>query len=258
MSMNLLGVPFDVHGGGMDLKFPHHENEIAQSEAATGKMFVKYWLHCGFLTVQGEKMSKSLGNFLTLEDALKRAPAEVLRLLFVQTHYRSRIDYSEAALAQAAGHVERIRTMLDNVAHAEAKAGQEDEEERTLLAAVKASRAAFERAMDNDFDTPGALAHLLEMVGLLNKLAAKPASRQGLERAELEFRALAGIFGVLPGPAKAQAAGAEAGLLDLLLQVRQEARKAKAYPLADKVRDGLAALGYVIEDTADGARVRRR
>ncbi|HEV8359759.1 MAG TPA: cysteine--tRNA ligase [Candidatus Thermoplasmatota archaeon] len=258
MARSLLGDTFDVHGGGMDLKFPHHENEIAQSEAATGKPLVKYWLHCGFLNVQGEKMSKSLGNFITLHEALDRDPPEVLRFLFAQTHYRSRIDYSDANLAQARGQIERFRTMLENVAHAKDKGAKEDAEEQALLAHVKEARAGFERAMDNDFDTPGALAQLLEVASLLNKLAAKPASRQGLERAELAFRTLAGILGALPSKAEATSGGNEPALLDLLLQVRQEARKAKQFAISDKVRDGLAALGYVIEDTAEGPRWRRR
>lgn len=257
MSNTLLGETFDVHGGGMDLKFPHHENEIAQSEAATDKPFVRYWLHCGFLTVQGEKMSKSLGNFVTLRDALEQTEPEVLRLFYVQTHYRSRMDWSAAALSQAKGQVERIRTMLDNVARAKEKPGQEDAEERALLEGVEGAQRGFARAMDNDFDTPGALAHLLEAVSLLNKLAAKPASRAGLERAERAFRTMAGVFAVLPGPARAAGAG-EAPLLDLLLHVRQEARKAKQFALADMVRDRLAGLGYVVEDTAEGPRWRRK
>jgi cysteinyl-tRNA synthetase len=257
MSTQLLGPTFDLHGGGMDLKFPHHENEIAQSEAATGLPFVKVWMHCGFLTVGGEKMSKSLGNFTTVKDALAKWEPEVLRLFFLQTHYRSRIDYSEASLQQAAQTIERIRTMQDNLAHAMGKAGSADAEERALLEQVQAAKQAFERALDADFDTPRALASLLDMVSLLNKLAAKPASKEGLERADAAFRAAAGVFAILPSP-KGQAGGSEAGLLDLLLRVRQEARRAKQYPIADQVREGLASLGYVIEDTAEGARVRRR
>ncbi|MCA1813100.1 MAG: cysteine--tRNA ligase [Halobacteriales archaeon] len=257
MSNTLLGATFDIHGGGMDLKFPHHENEIAQSEAATGQPFVKTWLHCGFLTVQGEKMSKSLGNFVTLRDALAKNEPEVLRLLFVSTHYRSRIDYSEAALAQSAVVVQRIRTALENVEHAKGKDGRSDVEEHRLLAQLDHAKQRFEQAMDNDFDTPGALAQLLEMVGVLNKMASHPVSRTALERGELQFRTYANVLGVLPGAKQSASAGAEQGLLDLLLQVRQEARLAKQFAISDKVRDGLAALGFVIEDSADGPRVRR-
>jgi cysteinyl-tRNA synthetase len=257
MSNALLGPTFDIHGGGMDLKFPHHENEIAQSEAATGQKFVSTWLHCGFLTVHGEKMSKSLGNFVTLREALAKHEPEVLRLLFVGTHYRSRIDYSEAAVQQSAAVVQRIRTALENVEHAKARDAKPDAAEQQLLEQLGQSAERFAQAMDNDFDTPGALAQLLEMVGTLNKLAAKPASKEGLERAALLFRTHADVLGVLPGAKQAAGAGAEQGLLDLLLQVRQEARKAKQFAISDKVRDGLAALGYAIEDSADGPRVRR-
>jgi cysteinyl-tRNA synthetase len=258
MAGDLLGDTFDIHGGGMDLKFPHHENEIAQSEAATGKPFVRTWLHTGFLTVRGEKMSKSLGNFVTVGDALERWEPEVLRALFVQTHYRSRIDYSEAALVQARIHTERIRTMLELLEEAKAKGAKEAPDEPALLEQVRAAREGFDRAMDNDFDTPGAWARIVEMVGILNRMAAKPCSVPGLERAELDFRTCADLLGVVPGRKAAQAAGSEQGLLDLLVKVRAEARKAKAYAISDQVRDGLAALGYAIEDTADGAKVRRK
>jgi cysteinyl-tRNA synthetase len=258
MSGDLLGETFDIHGGGMDLKFPHHENEIAQSEASTGKPFVKYWLHTGFLTVRGEKMSKSLGNFITVGEALERWDAEVLRALFAQTHYRSRIDYSETALQQARIHTERIRTMLELLGEAKAKGAKEAPEEVALLAAMKAAREGFERAMDNDFDTPGAWARVVEMVGVLNRMASKPCSPPALEQAETEFRACADILGVLPTRRAAGTAGSEQGLLDLLLAVRREARQAKQFAISDKVRDGLAALGFVLEDTAEGSRVRRK
>ena len=257
MSKALLGDTLDVHGGGWDLIFPHHENELAQSESANGQPFVKYWLHVGFLTVEGVKMSKSLGNFTTLNAALAEWPAPALRLWFAGTHYRSPIDYSLAALGQAAKNVERFGNMLINAEHAKAGArADETPEDRAFLAQVEERRKAFEDAMDDDFNTPKALAVLFDLSSDINKHAGS-AHAGALEKALATFHRLERIFDVLPEKAE-QAQTDAAPLLDLLLEVREMARKRKDFAASDRVRDRLAELGYVIEDAAGGPRWRRK
>lgn len=250
MSKALLGDSIDVHGGGWDLIFPHHENELAQSESANGKPFVKYWLHVGFLTVEGVKMSKSLGNFTTLNAALAEWPAPALRLWFAGTHYRSPIDYSLAALGQAAKNVERFATMLANAAHARRQArADERPADRAFLAQVDARAAAFDAAMEDDLNTPLALASLFELTSDINKYLGD-AHGPTLDKALARFQQLEAIFDVIPD--EAEGAGGEGPLLDLLLDVREMARAKKDFAASDLIRDRLAALGYVVEDAGKG------
>ena len=252
MAKALLGDTLDIHGGGWDLIFPHHENELAQSESANGvEPFVRYWLHVGFLTVEGEKMSKSLGNFTTLNAALAEWPAEALRLWFAGTHYRSPIDYSLASLQQAAKNVERFRNMLVNVRHAQATARRDlrPSDEQFLMQLENRLRA-FEEAMDDDLGTPEALAVLFEMSSDVNKYLADPHGPT-LEKAMATFHRAADVFDVLPDE-KADAAGDVAPLLDLLLEVREMARARKDFAASDRIRDRLNELGYVIEDAGKG------
>ena len=252
MAKAMLGETIDIHGGGWDLIFPHHENELAQSESANGAPFVKYWLHVGFLTVEGVKMSKSLGNFTTLNAALAEWPAPALRLWFAGTHYRSPIDYSLAALGQAAKNVERFQNMLVNARHAMAQADAREpshDQDRALLALVEQRKHAFESAMDDDFNTPVALSVLFELASDVNKHADR-ASKGAIEKALAAFHQLESIFDVLPEEA---AGGADvAPLLDLLLEVRENARAKKDFATSDLIRDRLATAGYVIEDAGKG------
>ena len=262
MAKALLGDTLDIHGGGWDLIFPHHENELAQSESANGvEPFVRYWLHVGFLTVEGEKMSKSLGNFTTLNAALQEWPAEALRLWFAGTHYRSPIDYSTASLQQAAKNVERFGNMLVNARHALGlakgkPAAAPGDADRALLAALDERVAAFEAAMDDDLNTPKALAVLFDLSSDVNRHADQVQAAT-LEKALAAFHRLAAVFDVLPEE-KAQGGADAAPLLDLLLELRQEARKRKDFAQGDRIRDRLLELGYVIEDSATGPRWRRK
>ncbi|HWG92096.1 MAG TPA: cysteine--tRNA ligase [Candidatus Thermoplasmatota archaeon] len=261
MTKALLGETLDIHGGGWDLVFPHHENELAQSESANDAPFVRYWLHVGFLTVEGTKMSKSLGNFVTLRDALKKYRPEVLRLWLAGTHYRSPIDYSEAGLAQAAANIERIENMLSNVeaALAHARTGPATPaDEEALRAVQEARRERFLPAMRDDFNTPVALSVLLKMVGDLNKYAAAQPHKETLEKMRGEFEATASIFAILPEAKKEDVGGLAEDLMALLLDVRQMARTSKQYAMSDRIRDGLLKLGIVIEDTDKGPRWKRK
>ncbi|HVL86870.1 MAG TPA: cysteine--tRNA ligase [Candidatus Thermoplasmatota archaeon] len=262
MAIEHLGRGMDIHGGGMDLKFPHHENEIAQSEAATGVRFVKHWMHTGFLTVNGEKMSKSLGNFITLTDALSKWRPEALRLFFVGTHYRSRIDFSEASVAQAGANVEYVWNTLASLEHAVRVAAAAEGTSRnpageSMRQALADRRAAFETAMDDDLNTPVALAELLALCNAANRYLKEEAKPNAalVQETTATLRQLAGILGILP-----QAGGADdlaPRLVELLLELRSEARKRKDFATSDRIRDGLKAAGVVVEDTPTGAKWRR-
>jgi cysteinyl-tRNA synthetase len=264
MAAELLGPSIDIHGGGRDLMFPHHENERAQSEAATGaRPFVRYWMHTGFLTVSGEKMSKSLGNFVTLSDVLSRWRPEAIRLWLIGTHYRSPIDYSEIALEQASRNLEKIENMMGNLAFAleKTKVAAWDparkQADRQLLEALTEGRRRFEEAMDDDFNTPVALAALLEAASAINRGLNEGVSHETTLRAREVFLELANLFAIVPPEPSEPTGGTEAELLALILEIREAARKRKVFEIADLVRDRLAELGYLIEDTADGPRWKR-
>ncbi len=261
MATEMIGTTIDIHGGGWDLIFPHHENELAQSESATGvEPFVKYWLHVGFLTVDGAKMSKSLGNFVTVRALLGEWKPEVARLWFAGTHYRSPIDYSEAALSQAAKTVERVANAMEIVARAidVGRTDAENDFDRAFRDTVAEREAGFTAAMDADFNTPQALAQLLELVGDLNKYAAANPHRAPLEEGRRVFLELATVFDIMPEEQEA-AGGEDVGaLMDLMLEIRQGARKNKDFATADLIRDRLATIGYVIEDAPEGARWKRK
>ncbi|HVL47187.1 MAG TPA: cysteine--tRNA ligase [Candidatus Thermoplasmatota archaeon] len=261
MSTEAFGPAFDIHGGGWDLIFPHHENELAQTESATGvDPAVKYWIHAGFLTVNGEKMSKSLGNFTTLRAALAKWPARVLRLWLAGTHYRSPIDMSEAGLAQAAKNVERLDTMLANVEHALAKppARAMDDRDRALVALARERREAFDAAMDNDFNTPVALATLLELVGDVNRALAANVHPEALAKARDVVLSFTDRLGLAPAKTAARGGEGEGALLELLVELREAARKRRDFATSDRIRDRLGELGFVVEDTAGGPRARRK
>ena len=284
MSEAELGVTFDIHGGASDLVFPHHENEIAQSEAATGQPFARYWLHGGLLQVNSEKMSKSLGNFMLLKEVLERYPAPVVRLLMLQTHYRSPLDFSPDRLDEASRSYERLVTPLRNLEWAKrnpAPPGLTEASPQTLDALESApdgARSTFTDSMDDDFNTAGALAALFDLVRVMNVFLeghgigdnARYAGR--LDAAATTLKELLGVFGVavvLDGSAESY----PSDVLDLardlagydgtdtkaavaaLLSARSVARSERNWPAADAVRDGLAHLGFVIEDTSSGARV---
>ncbi len=253
MSMKYLGESFDIHGGGLENQFPHHECEIAQSESATGHPFVKYWLHNNMVTVDGRKMGKSLGNFTTLKDAFAKWSPEVVRFFVLQSHYRSTLDFSEAALEGAAKGLERLNNTRRNLRDRIRTARAEDPALPLDLAKYK---SAFIAAMDDDFNTPQAIAVLFDLARDVNQLLATgtPYCTQALESVENLFEELGGtVLGIAPpGQRNGKSEGRETGLIELLIAIRKEIRAQKLWALSDRIRDGLAALGIVLEDRREG------
>ncbi|MBI5231910.1 MAG: cysteine--tRNA ligase [Coriobacteriales bacterium] len=283
MSEDILGRTFDIHGGASDLIFPHHENELAQSEAALGVPFVRYWLHGGLLQVNAEKMSKSLGNFMLLRDVLGTYSAPVIRLFMLQTHYRSPLDFSTHRLDEATAAYERLENLVRNLrwvrSLAVCGAGVPGDARQALEIALERTRSKFDAEMDDDFNTAGALGAIFELAKAANSFLSEYQSdmceddRQVLLHAEELIVELLGVLGIEVEEADAseaqwprevvalatELAGFEgdepAEAVDKLLEARQIARAEKDWARADAVRDGLAGLGFTIEDTAQGPRV---
>ncbi|MDP3619360.1 MAG: cysteine--tRNA ligase, partial [Ramlibacter sp.] len=236
MCEELLGKTFDIHGGGADLQFPHHENEIAQSEGANGVPLASFWLHNGFLNIDNEKMSKSLGNFFTIREVLERFDAQTLRFFLARTHYRSQFNYSDVHLEDARSALRRLYTALDLVKPAEVSIDWSDP-----------YAARFKAAMDNDFGTPDAVAVLFEMAAEVNR--SKSARTSGL------LRALAGTLGLLQGdPKEFLQTGASLGDAEIrvLIEQRAAAKLARNFAEADRIRDDLLTRGVVLKDSPHG------
>lgn len=276
-----LGTPIDIHGGGADLVFPHHENETAQAMCAWDTALANTWMHTGMLRVDGEKMSKSLGNFYTLKEVLDKYPADAVRLLMLQTHYRAPLDFSFERLEGVAGTLERLQTCARNLRWAAERSPQDGElndADRALGRAIDAAREEFCGQMDDDFNTAGGLAAIFSLVTACNTYLAEAADDTSTAvclRAADMLGELAAVMGIelsrsagdddLPvalvdlarehadyeGDSASEAA-------DALLAARQEARAAKNWGVADAIRDGITALGLVVEDTAAGARLHRK
>ncbi|HET7176310.1 MAG TPA: cysteine--tRNA ligase [Gammaproteobacteria bacterium] len=250
MSTAALGKHFDIHGGGMDLKFPHHENEIAQSEGATGEHFANVWMHNGFVNVDDEKMSKSLGNFFTVRDVLKVYPAEVIRYFILGSHYRSPLNYSDQQLDQARTGLGRLYIALRNMPAGDAPK-------------MHAFRAKFIAAMDDDFNTPVAMSVLFDLAREVNTLKdTKPAEAVSLAAL---LKELGGLLGILESDPEvylqagaAQQDGVSAADVERLIAARKAARAAKDWKEADRLRAELDAAGIVIEDGAGGTTWRRK
>ena len=248
MSTSCLGNHFDIHGGGMDLQFPHHENEIAQSEGATGEKFVNVWMHNGFVRVDDEKMSKSLGNFFTVREVLKKYSPEVIRFFILSSHYRSPLNYSDEQLNDAKAALTRLYMALRGVDVAEA-------------ALDEAYETRFEQAMDDDFNTPVALSVLFDLVRDLNK--AKEASQEKVCALAFMLKYLSGLLGILQDePDTFLKGSSEAGSgeekIAQQIQARLDAKKAKDWALADKIRNVLKDQGVILEDAPDGTTSWRR
>ena len=274
-----LGTPIDIHGGGSDLIFPHHENETAQAMCAWHEPLANLWMHTGMLRVEGEKMSKSLGNFYTLKEVLDKYPADAVRMLMLQTHYRAPLDFTFAHLDGMVGTLERLHTCVKNLRWAADNAPQDGELtelDRELGRAVDAAHEQFVAAMDDDFNTAGGLAAVFALVTAANTYLANAAddvaTSPALRAADM-LEELTGVLGVniaaegetLPAElvdlAREQAgyAGTSADeAAEALLSARQAARAEKNWALADAIRDGITALGLVVEDTAAGARLRAK
>lgn len=262
MSMKYLGETFDIHGGGLDNQFPHHECEIAQSEAATGKSFAKYWIHNNLVTVNGQKMSKSLGNFVTLKDAFRKFHPLVIRFFILQSHYRSTLDFSDEAVRGAQAGQEKLMNMMRQLDAELARTG-EGSGSGTPAMDLAAARKRFLDAMDDDFNTPKAIAVLFDLSRDLNSAlhADRKPSKAFLREARDLLGELAGtILGVIPessAPLPATDGTLEAGLIQLLLEIRDEIRKQKLWELSDRIRDGLTKIGIAIEDKKDGTTWRK-
>lgn len=244
MSTCCLGDSFDIHGGGSDLVFPHHENEIAQSEAATGKQFARYWLHNGSVRVDNEKMSKSLGNFFTVREVLRKYSGEVIRYLLIASQYRSPINYSEQGLHQAVVALERFYTALRGLDIATARDLVNSRFEK-----------AFCEAMDDDFNTPIALGVLFDLVREINRQReAAPESAAQLGRLLIKLGHVIGILQSDPDTfLQGQAGDVDAAAIEALIVQRREARENKDWALADQIREQLNALKVVVEDSADAS-----
>jgi len=283
MSCSILGPTFDIHGGGMDLQFPHHENEVAQAQAATGKQFARYWMHIGLLTINGEKMSKSIGNIINIKDLLHRWDAEVLRMFFAQAHYRSPPDFSEKALTDIEKGRERLYRVKERLQeHAKGTSSQDPsrltrtEQEQQYLKTIAAFQQEFEDAMDDDFNTPKAFASLYEFVNKTNRFFEQhPMPTPELCHHALEiFLRISSVLTLfqpqthpsdkndsavintlqqlLHSYGKTAMIPTMETLLQALLETRQEARKKKDYKTADDIRKTLDHLGFEIQDTASG------
>lgn len=253
MSYAYLGKRIDIHGGGSDLVFPHHENEIAQTESFTGEPFAQFWLHNGMLQFTGEKMSKSVGNVVSVAAFLEEHEADALRMIVLNASYRSPLVFSEDVIEQAERGLERLRAALRGSSSADGRGS--DEANRSLAKAASAAQAGFEAAMDDDFNTPGALSTLFDLAREINKARDAGAGGQALAEAREALVSLAEVLGVRLERAN-WGAQPIVPIVEILLDVRQQLREAKHFELADEIRDRLAGAGILIEDGEDGSRWR--
>ena len=252
MAKKLLGDTIDIHAGGMDLAFPHHENEIAQSEALTGKKFANYWMHAAFLNVNNQKMSKSLNNFLTARDALKEYDADVIRFLMLSGHYRIQLNFSNDLLESAKASVERLYNAIGNLENliSEVKNEKMTDEEVRYLESLDAYRQRYIEKMDDDFNTADAISVLFDLIRDINSNVGINSSKELCEKALELIRELGLPLGILQKTTK----GDLEAEIEALIAERQQARKDRNFALADKIRDDLKAKGIELLDTPQGVR----
>ncbi|MDI6916674.1 MAG: cysteine--tRNA ligase [Thermoplasmatales archaeon] len=249
------GNKYDLHGGGIDLLFPHHESEIAIAESATGeKPFVKYWVHSGFLTLNKEKMSKSLGNFFTIREVLEKYESEVIRFFMLNAHYRSPIDFSDKGLDEAKQGLERIKNTVDNIKAAAKNAGEGSE--GNIPDIIAEARQKFLDAMDDDFNTREAISAVFELTKSVNQAIPDGLSSSALNMIISTYKELGGIIGLFQDEKKE--GGITGDLISLIVEIRENARKNKDWETSDKIRNKLKVLGIVVEDAEDGPQVKIR
>lgn len=255
MSKKYIGDIIDIHAGGEDLIFPHHENEIAQSEAANDVEFARFWMHNAFLKIDGEKMSKSLGNFFTIRDIGKKYPLQVIRFFMLSAHYRSPLNFSDTLVESAKASLERILNAMSRLEDARKAAEEKEvtEEEKVLLSKMEDYAAKYENAMEDDLNTADAISVIFEMVKLANSSISPANTKSVIEEIYDRMEKLCGILGIITR--------VEAEILDseieTLIEERQAARKAKNFARADEIRDLLAGQGIVLEDTRQGVKWKR-
>ncbi len=254
MAKKYLGDTIDIHAGGEDLIFPHHENEIAQSEAANGKPFAKYWLHNGFINVDNKKMSKSLGNFFTLREIVEHVPYDVVRFFILSGHYRSPINFSRELMEAAGKGLERIKNAYKNLVFFENSCtGDMTEEERKLSLDADKFREQFERAMDDDFNTADAVTAIFEIARFANVNVNESSSKEFAKDIREKMLLLCNVLGIIPED-KDSGVSISAEEIEALIAKRAEAKKAKDFAQADAIRAELLEKGVVIEDTRAGVR----
>ena len=255
MSKRYLGDEIDIHAGGEDLIFPHHENEIAQSEAANGKPFAKYWMHNAFLNIDNKKMSKSAGNFFTVRDISEKYDLQVVRFFMLSAHYRSPLNFSAELMEAAQNGYERIVTSVSNLNYLLENAVSDtmSEDEMKLAQEAKGYIAKFDEAMDDDFNTADAIAAIFELVKFANTHAKELSSKEFLQSLKDEIIMLADICGLIVEK-KQEILDSD---IEALIEERQAARKAKNFQRADEIRNELLSKGIVLEDTREGVKWKR-
>ena len=255
MAKKYLGEEIDIHAGGEDLIFPHHENEIAQSECCNGKIFARYWLHNGFLNIDNRKMSKSLGNFFTVREIGEKYDLQVLRFFMLSAHYRSPINFSAEIMESSKNALERIVTAVSNLKHLLENASEQSlsDREQELLAEMGQYRKKFEEAMDDDLNTADAVAAIFELVKFANTHGREDSSAPFLDAVRGEILALSDVLGLIV-ERKEEILDGE---IEQLIEERQAARKARDFKRADEIRDQLQARGILLEDTREGGKWKR-
>jgi cysteinyl-tRNA synthetase len=256
MARKYLGDTIDIHGGGMDLTFPHHECEIAQSESATGKPFARYWMHNAFLNLNNEKMSKSIGNVVNARELAAKHKPETIRFLMLSTHYRNPLNFTDEGLEQAKGGLERIENCRTNLKHL-LKTAEGDATDDDASGRLDGIRATFHAKMSDDFNTPDAITAVFELVAEANAVMAGAGASQGgtLRRIDALFQEMDAILGILTEAGEDELLDDE---IERLIEERTEARKSRNFARADEIRDMLSALGIVLEDTPQGIRWKRK
>jgi cysteinyl-tRNA synthetase len=249
MNLHHLGEQIDIHGGGNDLIFPHHENEIAQTESYTGKSFARYWIHNGMLQLSGEKMSKSLGNLITIQEFLASHEADVLRMMVLNSSYRSPLTFNDEVISQAERALERLHSGLRPALPGSDQL--EEETLRTLEDQVKRTREGFISSMDDDFNSAGALGHLFDLVRVINQSRSAGAAHHDLLAAQELLIELSSVLGLQLDQPGRTSENADP-FIELLIELRNDLRGMKQWDLSDKIRDHLENLGVILEDSKQG------